>query len=255
MSDRIAEKIRVTTVSRSSKRALHRKNTLAGNYVVMRTAYGRMQHWPLDDTGVDIDVYDHNPKTHYFLALERGRFGKEHLNAGLRLTQVESFDGSLSLSMWGHAVDKRHITAELIRHKQDVVMLKKAASKGNLWDLTRLVTAMSLQAERPPKTKRVTYVALLLMLGAAMKYTGPNALWIFTCNRETKRFLERLGIQYAMLAQGRIGYSDTGESYLGWTSAPAAYEQLKNGQAIVAQLVERGYINGATPHSGADSVS
>lgn len=255
MAERIAEKIRVMSVSKPSERALRRKNSLAGDYVAMRTAYGKLHHWPLDATGVDIDAYDHDPSTFYFLALESSLLTKRHLNAGLRLTQISNFDDSLSLSMWGHAVDKQRVTKELVRHKQDVVMLKNAAKNGNLWDLTRLVTAMSVETERTARTKRVTYVALLLMLGAAMKHTGPDAVWIFTTNRETKRFLDRLGIQYALLAQGRIGYSDAGESYFGWTSAPAAYDQIKNVPSIIADLIERGYMRGATPHSGADSVS
>lgn len=255
MADRIAEKIRVVTVSKPLKRALRKKNTLAGAYVAIRTEYGNMHHWPLDETGVDIDLYDLNPHTRYFLALQRNGLGRKRLNTGMRLTQVESFDDSLSLSMWVHAVDKQRMLADLVRHKQDIVILKRAAQKGNLWDLTRLVTAMSLQAERAPKTKRATYVALLVTLGAAMRHTGNDAFWIFTTNRETKRFMDRMGIQYTILAEGRIGYSDAGDSYLGWTSAPAAYEQLKHGQPIVAQLVERGYTQGAKPQSGADSVS
>lgn len=255
MADRIADKIHVRAVSKPSKRALRTPRTLAGDYVAMRTTYGKMHHWPLDESGVDIDVYDIDPHTVYFLAVQKSGFGRKQLSAGLRLTRVYDFNETLSLAMWDQAVDKRKMTHDLIKHKQDVAILKKAAKKGNLWDMTRLVTAMSLQAERSPKTKRATYVALLLSLGAAMKHTGPDAFWLFTTNRETKRFLDKLGIQYALLADGRIDYSDAGESYLGWTSAPAAYEQLKNGNPVVAQLVERGYKKGATPQSGASSVS
>jgi N-acyl-L-homoserine lactone synthetase len=255
LADRIAEKIQIKLVSKPSKRALRKKNTLAGEYIAMRTAYGIMHHWPLDETGVDIDQYDLNPHTYYFLALQRSGLGRKHLNTGLRLTQVHDFNDSLSLSMWEHAVDKQKMLHDLVRHKQDIAILKKAAQKGHVWDLTRLVTHMSLQAERPSKLKRATYVALLVTLGAAMRQTGGDAFWIFTTNRETKRFMDRMGIQYTMLTEGRIGYSDAGDSYFGWTSAPAAYEQLKHGQPIVAQLVERGYTQGATPQSGADSVS
>lgn len=255
MADRIADKIRIITVSAPSKSALRRKKTLAGAYIAMRTAYGKLHHWPLDKTGVDIDHYDTDPHSYYFLALQKSRFGRQQLTAGLRLTQVHDFNKTLSLAMWDHAIDKQKITTELIKHKQDIAILKKAAKKGHLWDLTRLVTAMSLQAERSPKTKRATYVALLVALGTAMKHTGPDAFWLFTTNRETKRFLDKLGIQYATLAEGRIGYSDAGESYFGWTSAPAAYEQLKHGQPIVARLVERGYTRGATRQSGSNSVS
>ena len=255
MADRIADKISVRAVSKPSKRALRRPRTLAGDYVAMRTAYGTMHHWPLDDTGVDIDLYDFDPHTIYFLAVENRGFGRKHLNGGLRLTQVYDFNDTLSLAMWDQAIDKQKVTRDLIKHKQDVAILKKAAKKGYLWDLTRLVTAMSLQAERTPKTKRATYAALLLMLGAAMKHTGPDAFWLFTTNRETKRFLDKLGIQYALLADGCIGYSDAGDSYLGWTSAPAAYEQLKSGNPVVARLVERGYKQGAVRHSGGSSVS
>ena len=255
MAERIADKISITAVSKPSKRALHKPGSLAGDYIAMRTAYGKMHHWPLDEAGVDIDSYDLEAASVYFLAVEKKGFGRKQLNAGLRLTQVRDFDDTLSLAMWDQAVDKRKMATNLIKHKQDIAILKKAAKKGNLWDMTRLVTAMSLLAERSPKTKRATYVALLLALGAAMKHTGPDAFWIFTTNRETKRFLDRLDIQYAMLAEGRIGYSDTGESYFGWTSAPAAYEQLKHGQPIVAHLVERGYKRGATRQSGASSVS
>jgi hypothetical protein len=255
MAERIADKISVTAVSKPSKRALRKGGSLAGDYIAMRTAYGKLHHWPLDATGVDIDTYDLGAPSIYFLAVEKRGFGRKQLNAGLRLTQVRDFNTTLSLAMWTQAVDKRKMAADLIRHKQDIAILKKAAKKGNLWDMTRLVSAMALQAERSPQTKRATYVALLLLLGAAMKHTGPDAFWLFTTNRETKRFLDRLGIQYALLAEGRIGYSDAGESYLGWTSAPAAYEQLKHGQPIVAHLVQRGYKKGATRQSGASSVS
>lgn len=255
MADRIAEKIQVYLVAKPSKCALRQKNTLAGEYIAMRTAYGKTHYWPLDDTGVDIDDYDLDPHTRYFLALQRDGLGRKHLNTGLRLTQVYNFDDSLSLSMWENAVDKQKMLHDLVRHKQDITILKQAAQKGHLWDLTRLVTAMSLQAERSPKLKRATYVALLITLGAAMRHTGSDAFWIFTTNRETKRFMDRMGIQYTMLTEGRIGYSDAGDSYFGWTSAPAAYEQLKNGQPIVAQLVERGYTRGAQRQSGANGVS
>ena len=245
MAERIADKISILAVSKPSKRALRQKKSLIGSYVVMRTTYGTMHHWPLDESGVDIDIYDLPPAhTDYFLAVQRTGLGRKHLSAGLRLTQVKNFDESLSLAMWDHAVDKKQVVEQLVRHKQDIAILKKAAQKGNVWDLTRLVTAMSLQAERSPKTKRATYVALLVMLGAAMKHTGPDSFWIFTTNREVKRFLDRLGIQYTMLAQGRIGYSDAGESYFAWTSAPAAYEQLQS-QPIVSHLVTRGYTRGA----------
>lgn len=254
MADRIADKMTVLAVKKPPKRALRRKSTLIGSYVAMRTTYGKMHHWPLDKTGVDIDEYDAHPHTIYFLTTQRS-LTRKRLNAGLRLTQIDDFDDTLSLSMWAHAVDKPKVIADLARHKQDVALLKKAAKKGNLWDLTRLVTALSLEAHRSPKDKRATYVALLLSLGAAMHHTGPEAFWIFTTNAETKRFLDRLGIQYAMLAHGHIGYSDVGESYFAWTSAPAAYEQLKSGQPIVAQLVERGYAQGAKRQSGGNSVS
>lgn len=255
MAERIADKISVRAVSKPSKRALCAPHTLAGSYITMRTAYGKMHHWPLDETGVDIDAYDADPHSIYILAIEKRGFGRKHLNAGLRLTRVYDFSDTLSLAMWNDAADKQKMIRDLIKHKQDVAILKKAARKGNVWDMTRLVTAMSLQAERTPKTKRATYAALLLSLGAAMRYTGPDAFWVFTTNRETKRFLDKLGIQYALLAEGRIGYSDAGDSYLGWTSAPAAYEQLKNGNPVIAQLVERGYKMGATRQSGASSVS
>ena len=255
MAERIADKIRVYAVSKPSNRALRKSHTLAGEYVGMRTAYGRLHHWPVGEDGVDIDIYDHDPHTIYFLATETHSFNRKHLSAGLRLTRVYDFTDTLSLAMWDQAVDKQKMARDLVLHKQDVAILKKAAKKGNLWDLTRLVTAMSLLAERSPKTKRATYAALLLLLGAAMEHTGPDAFWLFTTNRETKRFLDKLGIQYALLADGRIGYSDAGDSYLGWTSAPAAYEQLKSGNPVIARLVERGYTQGATRESGASSVS
>jgi len=255
MADRIADKIHISVVSKPSAQSLRTKNTLAGDYIALRSAYGKLHHWPLDKSGVDIDPYDKHPRTHYFLAVEKQGFNRKHLSAGLRLTQITDFNDCLSLAMWDDAVDKQKMLRNLIRHKQDVAILKKAAPKGHVWDLTRLVSAMSLHAERSAKTKRATYVALLLMLGAAMRHTGRDAFWVFTTNRETKRFLDRLGIQYALLAEGRIGYSDAGESYLGWTSAPAAYEQLKHGNPIVAQLVEKGYTRTGVRHSGASSVS
>jgi|GEM_PF-5855362 len=255
MAERIADKIHISAVSKPSNRALRKPRTLAGDYIAMRTTYGKMHHWPVGEDGVDIDTYDHDPHTIYFLATERSSFGRVHLSAGLRLTKAYDFADTLSLAMWNEAVDRQKMTRDLVKHKQDVAILKKAAKKGNLYDLTRLVTAMSLLAERSPKTKRATYAALLLMLGAAMKHTGPDAFWLFTTNRETKRFLDKLGIQYALLADGRIGYSDAGDSYLGWTSAPAAYEQLKSGNPVIARLVERGYTKGATRQSGASSVS
>lgn len=255
MAERIADKIHVYAVSKPSNRALHKEFTLAGDYITMRTAYGKLHHWPVGEGGVDIDAYDHDSHSFYFLATETSGFGRRQLSAGLRLTQVYDFADTLSLAMWDHAVDKQKVTRDLVKHKQDVAILKKAAKKGDLWDLTRLVTAMSLQPERSAKTKRTTYVALLLLLGAAMKHTGPDAFWLFTTNRETRRFLDKLGIQYALLADGRIGYSDAGDSYLGWTSAPAAYEQLKSGNPVIARLVERGYTHGATRQSGASSVS
>lgn len=119
--------------------------------------------------------------------------------------------------------------------------LKRAAKSGHVWDLTRLVTAMALQKRRSQKTKRLTYAALLMTLGAALKFSGPESFWIFTCNQEVKRFLDKLGIQYNLIAQGFISKEDSGESYFAWTSAQAAYNQLKNGQPAVAEIVQRGY--------------
>lgn len=253
--DRIADTVDIIAVHKPPAKALRRTSSLAGSYIAMRTQYGRQHHWPLDKSGWDIDAYDHDSNSYYFLARERAMFRGKKLIAGLRLTRVRDFDESLSLGMWTHAVDRQKFVSDLVRHKQDVALLKKAAKKGNVWDLTRLVTAMVLQQKRSNKTKRVTYVALLLALGAAMKFTGPEALWIFTTNRELVRFLDRLGIQYTLLAQGKISYSDTGESFFGWTSAQAAYEQLKSGKSVVAHVAERGYNKGGMPQSGADSVS
>lgn len=254
IADRVADKINIISVPHVPKIGLRKKHSAIDDYISMRTKYGAMNHWPLDDNGVDIDTYDHNPDTHYFLAFERETF-KKHLNAGMRLTKVYDFDKSLSLSMWGHAVDKPNIVAQLVKNRNDVNMLKRAAQHGNVWDLTRLVTAMSLHTERTTKEKRATYVALLLLLGAAMRFSGEDAVWIFTTNPEMRRFLDRMGIKYTLLAQGRISYSDVGESYFAWADIGQAYDQLKHGQPIIAQLVERGFTKGATPHSGKDSVS
>src|SRR5690348_11780364 len=104
MAERIADNISITAVSKPSKRALRKPGTLAGDYIAMRTTYGKMNHWPLDETGVDIDAYDLEAASVYFLAVEKKLFGRKHLNAGLRLTQVKDFNDTLSLAMWDQAV-------------------------------------------------------------------------------------------------------------------------------------------------------
>lgn len=231
----------IVCVSQPSQKDLRSRYTVVGRYIKMRTEYGSKHHWPLDATGVDIDEYDQDPHSYYFLAEETYRL-KKSLNAGLRLTRVNDFDSSLSLSMWAHAVDKPHVVHQMIEHKDDIMQLKAAAHNGQLWDLTRLVSAMSLQAERTPQMKRATYVALLLLLGAGLKHTGEDSVWIFTTNIEVRRFLEKLGLTYRLLATGRISYSDAGESYLGWISPHEAYRQMLASQhAVIAHLAARAY--------------
>lgn len=232
-----------TSVLRPSEKALHSPNSPEHDYVVMRTQYGLRHHWPLDENGVDIDLYDHDPHTRLFLAFEHSKFSKAKINAGMRLTKVKAFEKSLSFSMWSHAIDKPNVIAQLLENKNEIQVLKEAAHAGKLWDLTRLVTAMSLYEPhlRTKQTKRATYAALLLLLGSAIRHTGKDSYWFFTTNNEVKHFLDRLGIEYSLLAKGRISYSDTGESYFAWSSVNEAFQKLKQGQPVIADLIQRGY--------------
>ncbi len=238
---KIAKKIRVKVIGKPQISQLRRPQTSAGSYIAMRTAYGKQNNWPLDSTNTDIDHYDRLPDTTYFLSFRKRFLRRGRLIAGLRLTKIKDFEDSLSLEMWSNAEEKQKFVGHLLIHQQDVMTLKRAAKNGRVWDLTRLVTAMALQSRRSRRTKRLTYVALLMALGAAFKTSGSESYWIFTCNPEIKRFLDKLGIQYHLIAQGLISKQDSGESYFAWISAQAAYNQLKNGQPAVAEVVQRGY--------------
>src|SRR5688572_28986397 len=171
IADKIADSVSIVP-NNSVKIGLQTKDKLVESYIKLRTEYGTKHHWPLNDDDVDIDRYDSDAQTSYFLAVQKSGWGQKKLIAGTRLTKVGSLEDSLSLSMWAHAVDKPHVVSQMIDNKHDITHLKQMARVGNLWDLTRLVTEMSLHEKRSPQDKRATYVALLLILGAAFKYTG-----------------------------------------------------------------------------------
>lgn len=228
-----------TSILKSAETNLKTVDTLGNEYIKLRTFYGIKNHWPLDESGVDIDRYDSDPNTRFFLALKK----REHQNliAGLRLTRVEVLENSLSFEMWTHAVDKPHFVSQLLANKHSIILLKNLAHNKRLWDMTRLVTRMSLEEKRTKQTKATTYVALLLLLGMSVRYTGKDSFWLFTTNDDIKRFLDKLGIQYELIGSGKISYSDVGESYFAWVDVGRAFEVLKHGNPIVADLIQRGY--------------
>lgn len=106
---RIAKKIRVKIVGKPQTSQLRRPRTPAGSYIIMRTAYGKQNNWPLDATDTDIDRYDQLPDTTYFLSFRKNFLRRGRLIAGLRLSKIKNFEDSLSLEMWSQAEENKNL--------------------------------------------------------------------------------------------------------------------------------------------------
>lgn len=195
----------------------------------------------IPDAADDWDAYDGDHGTHYFIVEDA--LHSETVTAGMRMTPVDSVEGSLSWSMLNEEMAAA-ARAKVGTHGESLIThLDEAAKSGNLWDLTRLVNPLDGSVDIETIKDN-----LLMMFGAAFaKTTELNAdprevQWIFTTTRDMKVALDRLGIRSVPLTKGRISAHDNLDSYFCAANPfeDLAYIQHKPGYEHTRDMVMRG---------------
>lgn len=159
----------------------------------VRRRYVVSRGW-LPDTGSDVDRYDADPSTVHVEAMsDSGGLTV----AGCRLTPLRGVDGSLTWEMMT-AFARRAAEREQERCLAD---LADVASRGLLWDVTRLVT--NDDAGLPHRVlARATYG----VLAWSWRVTGcvPGTCWLFATTPELMPMVRRMTSQFYVLASGDV---------------------------------------------------
>jgi len=216
-----------------------------GEVIRQRTEYAFAMKWPIYNPDIDLDHYDSNHHTRYLVAAIPG---KKHVTveASMRLTRVERLDQSLSFFMWDQALVREQFERQLAKHAKEVQMLNLAGKHGELWDLTRLMTATALAHKKTWRARTKTHISMLMIFGAGVSHTGRNAMWVFTCNRSMKRFMDRAGIEHKVLAHGKISKADHSVSFLCYSHVHESFEKLYVRNPFFFKVIHWGHYKALT---------
>lgn len=195
----------------------------------------------------DDDRYDRMDET-FHLAIRD--YESTKIVAGLRLTQVESFEKSLSWSMIeNHDEMTDQIKGHINERGQNTFdELNRLTDEGNVWDLTRLVNPLDGSVDA---TQMVGAIVELFAVGTALTAQRNDEIektedlkWIFATTPLLKQSLDRLGIGHEVLARGRVSPEDEYESYFCVTEPMNVLQSLYNKQdkyAFTIQHVADGF--------------
>lgn len=158
----------------------------------------------------DEDRYDVDPSTAYIL-----RSDAENTStfiAGMRLTEVDSLENSLS---W-HMLDGAPEIKEAARNNEaEFARILAAQERGELWDLTRLVPALDGRLMSTPSAMKDS---ILDIIGGGMRLTaqgeGTDPAWVFVTTPTMLKFLTKIGVRTTTLATGKVSFHDNQVSHL-----------------------------------------
>lgn len=198
--------------------------------IKLRTKFVTLIGWfePLNADGtefIDGDRYDNDERTVHIADrnIDDGR-----LKTGLRLTQVDSVEDSLSYSMFEDNDEMIHgLTTHVSVDEYGGVYrtiddLNEAGKNGNLYDLTRLVNAfnktMTLEQIQDSMVKIFAYGAAVTSpdrtADAKAHYQNlHNVRWVFTSTEFLVDQMTKMGLEYEVITHARISEKDTQDSY------------------------------------------
>lgn len=158
------------------------------------------------------DPYDLTPDT-LQLALRVGQNGEAKILSSLRLTKVPSFNAALSLSM----VKQQNAMHDEALTAAEAYGLDATAARGNLYDLTRLVSNID-------QTDDIGKVlgSFMELFGAAAgtlrnntpaKFDQEDIKWMFVVTDTIKSVLEAQGVEMTRLTDGYVSEKDEQRSW------------------------------------------
>lgn len=197
---------------------------LLSDYTQLRTDYVLQEKWPIDASGVDIDTYDSAAPTYYVIAYSDST---KNVLAGLRLTRVSNLLGSLSYDMWKNAFQKEQFLIDMYKARETLAVLDKAGGQGELWDVTRLITRIAVDGKYDRKEKVASKIAIVRLLGGALKVTGANAWWLFTVGEKLRKFMERNHLVAQDLSKAHISEHDREPAFFSVAHANHALDHLR----------------------------
>lgn len=177
----------------------------------------------------EVDRYDLLDETRHLLLTERDQ--PEPI-ASLRLTKVNSVEESLSWSMFEGASEPMQAWAYAHEDGATMRSLADAARGGKLWDLTRFVSPVDRQIDAD------RLVGGMLELFGAGYGTVRNECpeseredikWMFTGTKLLVLALEHTGIQFDIVARGKISSNDHGKSYFCVVRPEAGVRYIQSG--------------------------
>lgn len=162
---------------------------------------------------VDGDRYDSDPHTLH-TALRDPESGD--IKAALRLTQVDSLEGSLSYSM----LDGNKIMQQkLMLHDVDAQGLSPAedlnaaAEREELWDLTRLVSPLDGSVNIEDIKDSMLEIFSYSLARTTPDFEESDPRWIFLTTSKLRFMLDYMGIEHEVLVSGKVSDDDDDESH------------------------------------------
>lgn len=215
-------------------------------YTQLRTDYVLQESWPIDTSGVDVDVYDTAVDSKYIIAFDEK---SQQVIAGARVTQVSSVAGSLSHDMWAMAYEKDKFLQGIIEYKGLMDCVDSAAKEQRLWDVTRLITQTAVIGSYTKKQRIASRIGIVKTLAGITHVTGEDAWWIYTVGDKMFKFMERNQLHAYAIATGHIAVDDSEQARFCLSHAGEALNHLKqNNQTIHKAIMhaKENHINSAT---------
>ena len=211
--------IRIDTYALHSKSVTDEKHIrLLESYNNLRTKFVNDQNWPLHESGIDRDQYDHHENNLYIVGAVADK-----TVAGLRLTPIASAHDCLSYGMWQGASER-----EKFDDKFEDFFRKIDFESTRVWDVTRLVTEASVSYLPNRYDRVVSRVAMLRVLAVAAVMTSKRkGVWVFTVTEKMYRFIETTRFPVNLIVRGIISEDDDGPSYFCWLDPSQALASLK----------------------------
>lgn len=191
-------------------------------YLGIRHEFSKIFDWPSKDMDSDKDRYDDNTQTSY-VVISFGESGQHEsvFDCGMRLTPIETLEESLSWEMLTN--NPQIIDNVSIDAKSEVDRL---VAQGNAWDLTRLVANPELKTDT--ESRMQSFIKMFAAGIHASEVKGASEpVWMFTTTKSLWHFLNRLGIEPKVVAQGKISPDDKDTSLFGYITPKATYDGIE----------------------------
>lgn len=206
---------------------------IADGYLDARLQFVKLFGWRSAEETSDVDEYDTNTSIETVSCVkvkptdtqDGAKEVEPSVVAGLRLTRVPDVPSSMSFHMLGENPALQAEVEEASAHNEDIT---RATQSGRLWDLTRLIGQVDGSASGVEISKGIQE-----LFGVGVEETCPDnsydSAWFFVVTEDMKGFLDKLGIEYDIMAKGYVSQKDAGNgntSYVCYTNPGRAYENL-----------------------------